>query len=78
MTHLTGRLWAFASLASGSLLLLVLTLVWKDWIELVFRFDPDQGSGAAEWLIVTLSGTAAVIFGYYARIEWRRAATVTG
>jgi hypothetical protein len=30
----------------------VVTLFWHDWIEAVFRVDPDQGKGSAEWLVV--------------------------
>ncbi len=38
---------AIAALALG-----VLTLFWKDWIEIVFRVDPDHGDGSAEWWVV--------------------------
>jgi hypothetical protein len=77
MTQLTGRFWAMAGLACGSLLLLLMTLVWKDWIEIVFRADPDQGTGAVEWLIVACTSAATVIFTICARIEWRQAANAT-
>ena len=77
MTHLTTRFWALAGLACGSLLLLVATLVWQEWIELVFRVDPDNGNGAAEWAIVALTSSATVIFATSARIEWRRSASAT-
>jgi hypothetical protein len=51
-------LWAEASLAAVSTALLVLTLLWPDWIERVIGLDPDHGSGTAEWFVV--AGTAAV------------------
>lgn len=54
--------------------LLVVTLVWHDWIELVFGFDPDQGNGALEWMISALSAVGAVSFAVLARVEWRLAA----
>ena len=71
MARVTPRFRATASLAGGSLLVLVMTLVWKEWIEIVFRVDPDRGSGAAEWLIVALAGLATVVFVVLARGEWR-------
>jgi hypothetical protein len=59
-----------ATLISG--VLLVVTLLRPDWLELVFRIDPDDGSGMVEWaitagfLILTVAGAIA------ARIEWHR------
>jgi hypothetical protein len=39
--------------AGVTLLLGVLTLVVPDWIEAVFRVDPDGGDGSLEaWLVV--------------------------
>ena len=63
-------------LACASLLLLM-TLVWTEWIEIVFRVDPDRGSGRAEWLIVALASAASVIFAICARIEWRQERSAT-
>lgn len=40
--------------------LTLLSLVWPEWIELLFRFDPDRGDGRVEWAIVVMSGLAAV------------------
>ena len=53
--------------------LLVVTLVWPDWIELVFHIDPDEGSGALEWLIVALVATVAIACFALARLQWQRA-----
>ena len=63
-------------LAALSTVSLVLTLVWGEWIELLTGLDPDNGSGSAEWMIVAVSGTAAISFAVLSRHEWRRA-TVT-
>jgi hypothetical protein len=50
--------WASALAAS---VLAVVTLLWPDWIEIVFGADPDEGSGAVEWAIVLV--LALVAFG---------------
>lgn len=60
-----------AALAALSALLLVLTLIWRDWIEIVFGIDPDRGSGELEWAIVAACALAALIAGALARADWR-------
>ena len=54
------------ALAVVSAALLLLTLLWKDWIELVFRVDPDGGSGALEWAITAVALAVAVASGVLA------------
>lgn len=44
-------------------LLAAVTIVWRDWIEIVFKWDPDHHSGAAEIGIIfglALTGGAFV------------------
>jgi apolipoprotein N-acyltransferase len=64
--------WLKATLAVVAFLFAVITAVWKDWIEIVFRVDPDHHSGSLEWLIVGLALALAVACGVAARVEWRR------
>ena len=64
--------WDLALVLAG-ILLFVLTLVWKDWIELAFRLDPDAGNGAVEFLMCAALLGAVAISGWLARTEWRRA-----
>ena len=66
------RFWVelTASIASGALL--GLTLVWHDWIELVFGADPDHHSGSLEWGIVAVATVLTVVLAISARSEWRR------
>jgi hypothetical protein len=64
-----------AVLAVVATVFLILTLVWKDWIEIVFGVDPDHGDGSAEWLIAGGAALLAVVFGVLARMDWRRMRT---
>ena len=61
-------------LAIVSALLFVLTLITREWIELVFGVEPDGGSGALEWAIAFAFLLAAVGFSLLARRD-RRLAT---
>ena len=53
--------------------LAVLTLMMPNWIEAVIGVEPDGGSGAAEWLIVTVSGALALILAASSARHLRRA-----
>jgi undecaprenyl pyrophosphate phosphatase UppP len=61
-----------SALAIVAAALAVITFFWHDWIELVFKVDPDEGSGALEWGIVVAFAVAAIVAGSLARLEWRR------
>lgn len=50
----------------------LLTVVWNDWIEIVFNADPDRGSGSLEWMIVATCIVATATFALLARTEWRK------
>jgi hypothetical protein len=64
--------WIEAVLAGVSGFLFLLTLVWRDWIEGVFGWDPDHHNGSLEWLLVAALLLCAVTFGALARTRWRR------
>ena len=63
------RVEAGACAVSG--LVLVLTVLWPDWIELVLGFDPDASSGALEWGIAVAAAAATATFLLLARRDWR-------
>jgi hypothetical protein len=67
------RFWVEAGLGVVSAALLLVTLVWPDWLELVLHIDPDGGNGAVEWAIVAVFAVAAIAFLFLARVDWHRA-----
>lgn len=52
-------------------LLGVVTIFWRDWIEALTGWDPDQHNGSAEWLIVVGLLAVAAAAGAAARRHWR-------
>lgn len=70
--QLSTRFWTESALSMVSTALLIVTLVWRTWIESVFGVDPDAAGGTAEWVItgVVLAMTVSSI--YLARREWLR------
>jgi hypothetical protein len=73
MGELGSRFWTELALAGSAAALGFVTLIWRDWIEVVFRVDPDRGSGATEWLVVAILVSGAIGLGQLARNERRRA-----
>jgi hypothetical protein len=66
----TVRFRLEAILAVIAVCLAVVTLFWHDWLE-VFGFDPDNHSGAFEWVVVVGLFLLAGALGAAASIEWR-------
>jgi hypothetical protein len=75
--HVRKRMWLEAGLAIAGILATVATLISREWIEIVFRVDPDGGTGSLEWGIVALTATLTILFSLLARHEWRRTALAT-
>lgn len=70
---LRRRFWLETGMAIVTCVLFVVTLLYRDWIEVVFGVDPDNRSGALEWLIVGVLFVVTIALFTLARYEWRRA-----
>jgi hypothetical protein len=70
---LRHRFWLESVLCSVTGIVAIITLFWHDWIEAVFKVDPDSGNGSAEWLVVAMLLLLTVILAAGALREWRRA-----
>ena len=70
---LRRRFWLETGMAIVTSILFVITLGQRDWIEIVFNVDPDNRSGALEWLIVGALLVVTITLFTLASYEWRRA-----
>ncbi len=73
---LRRRFWLETVIAIVASILFVITLVWHDWIEIIFKVDPDHGNGLLEWSIVGALLVVTIVLFILARYEWRKARTV--
>jgi tetrahydromethanopterin S-methyltransferase subunit E len=58
-------------------LLAAVTVFWRDWLEILFRVDPDHHSGAAELVIVAGLASLSLLLAVAARwqaVRWTRPA----
>ncbi len=70
---LRRRFWLETSIAIVTSILFVVTLLLRDWIEIVFGVDPDNHSGTLEWLIIGALLVMTLTLFTLARYEWHRA-----
>ena len=70
------RFWLEIAFVVVALVLWIATLVWPDWIELVFHVDPDQSDGSLERTISILLPAIGVFWLILSGWEWRRALRV--
>jgi hypothetical protein len=66
------RFWVETVCGIIGVSLFALTLISREWIEIVFGVDPDGGSGALEFGIALLLLGVAVGSSLLALREWRR------
>ena len=76
--NLRRRYWLEITLAVVAGVLAILTLITREWIEILFGVDPDGGNGSLEWALVAILAGAAVASALAARHEWVRALHATG
>lgn len=50
----------------------IVTIFWRNWIEVTFNWDPDHGNGALEWLIIVGLLVVCVALYSISRLEVRR------
>jgi len=65
------RLWFEVVLGAASAASLALTLVWPDWFERFFDFEPDGGDGSAEWGLALALAVATLVAFSLAWRDWR-------
>ena len=66
------RLRIEALLALLSAGMLALTVLWPQWVEAFFGFEPDAGDGSSEWGF-TLALVAITLFAFITTArDWRR------
>jgi energy-coupling factor transporter transmembrane protein EcfT len=71
----TWRFWLEAGTATVTGFLFVITLIWRNWIEILFGIEPDHGDGSLEWFIVAALLVVTFSLFVLARYEWRRIRT---
>ena len=72
------RFWVECGLAALCAVLAISSVIWGNWIELLFEFEPDGGDGSFEWGFVVAFALAAVVFAVLARIEFHRLPAQSG
>jgi hypothetical protein len=71
-TRVRRRFWLEIAAVTVSIVLWIATLLWPDWIELVFHVDPDGRDGSVERAIAILLPAIALAWAIAAGWEWRR------
>ena len=65
------------ALAGLSGFLAIISIFWRDWLEVIFHADPDHHSGTTELALIASLAAASVLLGCAARwqvVRWRKAA----
>jgi len=73
-----ARFWIEAGLAALTTILFIVTVISREWIEAIFKVDPDGGDGSLEWAIVAALFVASLSLSLLARFEWHRTVATEG
>ena len=76
LVHSRARFWIETTLAVLTAVLTIVTLVSREWIEILFGVDPDGGSGALEWGIVAILLFVCLTCSRLGYGEWRKRTAV--
>lgn len=71
-SSLLTRFWVEVALGLASAALTALTIVWPDWIERLFGFEPDGGDGSTEWGFALSLVIVTIVFSMLAGRTWWR------
>jgi hypothetical protein len=74
--ELRARFRVEVGMLAATVALLIVTLIWQDWIEIVFGVDPDARSGSLEQFIVAACGATALLLLILSSREWGRSPRV--
>jgi hypothetical protein len=69
------RFWLETGMATITGILFVITLIWPDWVEMVFHVGLDNGNGSFERLIVGFFFVVTATLIFFGSYEWRMART---
>ena len=73
-SRLPLRFWLECIAAVASAVSLAMTLVWPQWIEMLFGFAPDGGDGSDEWGFTLFLFGLTMLMAVLARRDWVRSA----
>lgn len=71
-SRLLTRIWVEVALGFMSAILLALTILLPDWMEMLVGLAPDAGDGSAEWGLTLSCATVAVLMFGFAGRTWRK------
>ena len=69
------RFWLETGMAGLTSVLFLITMVWPNWIEILFGIEPDGGNGSLERLILGVTLVVTIALFILAHSEWRIART---
>lgn len=61
-------------------ILAAVTIIWRDWIEIIFNWDPDHKNGVAEISIIcglALAGGALILVARWQNRRWHSLRTAS-